>query len=123
NIGTNVLNEIYDVRKGVDTITTPRASHALLKGRMSEKEAFVMVGITGLLAAAIGLWLIYERGWPILVLGILGLLGGYGYTAPPLQYKFKALGVPLVFVLMGPLMVVGAYYAITGDFSWQALAI
>jgi len=36
HIGTNVVNEIYDVRKGVDTITSPRASHALLKGRLSE---------------------------------------------------------------------------------------
>ena len=32
HIGTNVTNEIYDVRKGVDTITSPRASHAILKG-------------------------------------------------------------------------------------------
>ena len=33
---------------------------------------------------------------------------GWGYTAPPLQYKYRALGLPLVFLLMGPLMVVGA---------------
>ncbi len=32
HIGTNVVNEIYDVRKGIDSITSPRASHALLKG-------------------------------------------------------------------------------------------
>jgi 1,4-dihydroxy-2-naphthoate octaprenyltransferase len=71
----------------------------------------------------VGGWLITQRGWPILALGALGFLGGYGYTAPPLQYKFKALGVPLVFLLMGPLMVVGGYYAITGQWSLQALAL
>jgi 1,4-dihydroxy-2-naphthoate octaprenyltransferase len=123
HIGTNVLNEIYDVRKGVDTITTPRASHALLKGRLSEREAFTFVGITAVLALLIGLWLVTQRGWPIVALGVLGFVGGYGYTAPPLQYKFKALGVPLVFALMGPLMVVGGYYAITGQWSLQALAL
>jgi 1,4-dihydroxy-2-naphthoate octaprenyltransferase len=123
HIGTNVLNEIYDVRKGVDTITTPRASHALLKGRLSERDAFIFVGITAVLALLIGLWLVTQRGWPIVALGVLGFVGGYGYTAPPLQYKFKALGVPLVFALMGPLMVVGGYYAITGQWSLQALAL
>ena len=40
---------------------------------------------------------------------------GWGYTAPPLQYKYRALGLPLVFLLMGPLMVVGGYYAMTGQ--------
>jgi 1,4-dihydroxy-2-naphthoate octaprenyltransferase len=45
---------------------------------------------------------------------------GWGYTAPPLQYKYRALGLPLVFLLMGPLMVVGGYYAVTGRWSWQA---
>src|SRR6266536_1058318 len=40
HVGTNITNEIYDVRKGIDSITSPRASHALLKGRLSEHEAF-----------------------------------------------------------------------------------
>src|SRR5216117_4559086 len=34
HVGTNVTNEIYDVRKGVDTIVSPRASHAIVKGRI-----------------------------------------------------------------------------------------
>jgi len=123
HIGTNVVNEIYDVRKGIDTITSPRASHALLKGRLTEREAFGVAFSAFLLAAVLGGWLIAERGWPVLLLGLAGLIGGAGYTMPPLQYKFRALGLPLVFVLMGPLMVVGAYYVVTGAFSWRALVV
>ena len=123
HIGTNVINEIYDVRKGVDIITSPRASHALLKGRLTEKEAFGLAFTAFGLAAAIGVWLIIVRGWPIAVLGILGIVAGYGYTAPPFQYKYRALGIPLVFLLMGPIMVCGGYYAITGQFSWQAVVV
>jgi 1,4-dihydroxy-2-naphthoate octaprenyltransferase len=123
HIGTNVINEIYDVRKGIDSITSPRASHALLKGRLAEREAFAMAAVAFSAAAAIGVWLIVARGWPVAVLGLLGLLGGLGYTAPPLQYKFHALGPPLVFLLMGPLMVVGAYYVSSGALSWDALLV
>jgi 1,4-dihydroxy-2-naphthoate polyprenyltransferase len=121
--GTNVVNEIYDVRKGIDSITSPRASHALLEGRLSEREAFALAAVAFGAAAAIGVWLIAERGWPVALLGILGIVGGAGYTAPPLQYKFHALGLPLVFLLMGPLMVIGGYYVVSGTFSWQTVAV
>lgn len=122
-VGTNVINEIYDVRKGVDAITSPRASQALLTGRVKEREAFVLAGSAFLLASAIGVVLILTRGWPLAALGVVGLIGGWGYTAPPLQYKYRAAGLPLVFLLMGPLMVVGAYYTITGEVSLAAAAV
>jgi 1,4-dihydroxy-2-naphthoate polyprenyltransferase len=123
HIGTNVTNEIYDVRKGIDTITSPRASHAILKGRIGERAAYALaLGAFGL-AAAIGVALILARGWPIVALGIAGLAGGYFYTAPPFEYKFRALGLPLVFLLMGPLMTVGSYYAVSGTWSPVALVL
>ena len=121
HVGTNITNEIYDVRKGIDSITSPRASHALLKGRLSEHEAFALAATAFAGSMAIGIWLVVERGWPVAVLGVLGLVGGLGYTAPPLEYKFHALGPPLVFLLMGPLMVVGSYYVSSGTFTWAAL--
>jgi 1,4-dihydroxy-2-naphthoate octaprenyltransferase len=123
HMGTNVLNEIYDVRKGLDTITTPNASLALLKGRISEREAFIMVGVSFLVMLILAVLMLMERGLPLLLLGIIGVIGGYGYTAPPFQYKYHALGLPLVFLLMGPLMVLGSYFAITGLWSWQAVLI
>ncbi len=123
HIGTNVINEIYDVRRGVDTITSPRASHAILKGRVTEREAFAIAFTAFGLSAALGVYMIAVRGWVVAVLGIVGLVAGWGYTAPPLQYKFRAVGVPLVFFLMGPLMVTGAYYVITGQFDWTAVVL
>lgn len=121
HVGTNVTNEIYDVRNGVDSITSPRASMALLKGRLTEREAFGLVGGSFLLAILLGIALIALRGWQVALLGLIGLVLGYGYTAPPFQFKYKALGLPLVFTLMGPLMVMGAYYVITGGVGWSPL--
>jgi 1,4-dihydroxy-2-naphthoate polyprenyltransferase len=120
--GTNIVNEIYDVRKGIDTITSPRASHALLKARLTERQAFVAASVAFGLAVAVGVYLIALRGPAIIGLGSAGLLGGYFYTAPPFEYKYHALGVPLVFLLMGPLMVVGTFFAVTGTWSLTALA-
>jgi 1,4-dihydroxy-2-naphthoate octaprenyltransferase len=114
HLGTNVINEIYDVRQGIDSITSPRASHALVKGRLKEREAFAVAAAGFLFATAMGVILLLARGWPMVVLGLLGLAGGYFYTAPPFHFKYRALGVPFVFLLMGPFMVIGGYYAVTG---------
>jgi 1,4-dihydroxy-2-naphthoate octaprenyltransferase len=123
HIGTNVINEIYDVRHGIDAITSPRMSMAILKGRISERDAFVVAWSGFILALLMGIFLLLQRGWPIVLLGVIGFVGGYFYTAPPFQYKYRALGLPLVFVLMGPLMVIGAYYAVTGTFDSNLLVV
>lgn len=123
HIGTNVTNEIYDVRHGIDSITSPRMSMAILKGRISERGAFSIVWTAFAIAGLLGIYLAINRGWPIVVLGLLGFIGGYFYTAPPFQYKYRALGLPLVFFLMGPLMVIGSYYAVTGRFEWDLIAV
>jgi 1,4-dihydroxy-2-naphthoate octaprenyltransferase len=122
-LGTNVVNEVYDVRKGVDSITSPRASQALVTGRVRERDAFLLAASAFAICAALGLIMVTVRGWPLAIMGAIGLVGGWGYTAPPLQYKYRALGLPLVFVLMGPLMVLGAYYAVTGTWTVKAAVV
>src|SRR5438128_4017333 len=123
HIGTNVINEIYDVRHGIDSITSPRMSMAILKGRVTERDAFVIAWSGFILALLMGIFLVLHRGWPIVLLGRSGFIGGYFYTAPPFQYKYRALGLPLVFILRGPLMVVGSYFAVTGSFDPNLLIV
>jgi 1,4-dihydroxy-2-naphthoate octaprenyltransferase len=123
HIGTNVINEIYDVRKGIDAITSPRASHAIVEGKVTERGAFTIAFLAYTLAMVAGLYLVTQRGWPVIALGIVGLIGGYTYTAPPFQYKYKALGLPLVFLQMGVLMVVGSQYVVAGFFDPRSVIL
>ena len=123
HVGTNVINEIYDVRKGIDAITSPRASHAIVQGKVSERQAFGIAFAAFAVASLIGLYLISVRGWPVVAIGILGLVGGYTYTAPPFEYKYRALGLPLVFLQMGVLMVVGAQYVVAGFFDPRSVIL
>ena len=67
--GTNIINEIYDVRKGIDTIVSPRASHALLKARLTERQAFVAAFVAFALAVLVGVYLVALRGPAIVGLG------------------------------------------------------
>ena len=70
-----------------------------------------------LIATIIALYLVAQVGQGLLWLALVGIIWALGYTLEPVNYKRRGLGVPLVFWLMGVLMVVGSYFAVTGQFS------
>ncbi|UCG35752.1 MAG: 1,4-dihydroxy-2-naphthoate octaprenyltransferase [Candidatus Omnitrophota bacterium] len=114
--GTNLLNDYSDFEKGVDKEDTYGSSRVLVEGLLESHQ--VLKGSIALLALGflLALILVAIRGIPMLVLSLIGLLGGYLYSGKPFAYKYKALGDVMVFILMGPLMVIGSYFALTGDF-------
>ena len=50
----------------------------------------------------------------MLTIILIGIFGAYAYTGWPFYWKYFALGEPMVFILMGPLMSAGAFLALTG---------
>ncbi len=121
--GTNVINEVFDVARGVDTLDTPRASRVLVTGRLPSRRAhavgLVLLALGALAGAAVSL--VFHLGWVPFVLGLLGAVVGYAYTGPPFQLKYRGLGLPAEVLVMGPLMVLGAEYAQAGRCTWDGL--
>lgn len=74
-------------------------------------------------ASLIGLYLIYITNIQMLIIGLIGVIGSYAYTGEPFVYKRHGLGVPLSFMLMGPLMVYGAYFPFALHFSWYPVVL
>jgi len=50
----------------------------------------------------------------ILILGVIGLLGGFFYTAPPIKLGYRCVGECVIALLFGLLPVFGSYYLQTG---------
>jgi 1,4-dihydroxy-2-naphthoate octaprenyltransferase len=68
----------------------------------------------------LGLYIVWQVGWPILVLGLVGVFSGYLYVV---HLAPRGLGEFAVLVNFGPLMVLGSYYAQTGLISGEALLV
>lgn len=120
--GTNLINDYYDFHKGVDREGSYGSSGILVAGALP--KAIFRAGLACFaLTALLGLPVVLVQGWPIVLLGAVGVLGGYLYTGRPVAYKYVALGDALVFVLMGPLMVLGGYLAVTGSWNRDALLV
>ena len=121
--GTNMVSEYFDLRKGVDRPETYGSSRVLVEGHLLPYKVFLVGMALFALSAAIGLVFIYILGWPILLLGFIGLCGGFFYTGYPIAFKYLGLGDLGVFILMGPLMVIGSFYVLTGTFRYEVLLV
>jgi len=106
----NLFSDYFDYRGGYDTPESYGSSGVLVRGILQPSEVFLAGLVLIALDIAIGFYLTAIRGTPILVLGVLGALGAYFYSGKPVAYKYRALGDPMIFLLFGPLMVLGAYY-------------
>jgi len=114
---TNLISDYYDYQNEVDKNYTFGSSGVLVNGLLKPKQVFWAGWLLFGTGFALGVIFILFRGLPILILGSIGLVGGYLYTGKPFGYKYIGLGDFLVFILMGPLMVIGSYFCLTGTYN------
>ncbi len=119
---TNLVNDYFDFVKGVDCPDSLGGSRVLADGLLRPIPVLVAGLFCFALTAALGLVFIWIRGWPILLLGTVGMAGGFLYTAV-VGYKYFGLGDLMVFWLMGPLMVIGSFLVLTGTYAHSVLLI
>ena len=115
----NLVNDLTDHWKGVDRDNYFRNRYGpqpVESGLLSVRQMAGYIAATGLVALAIGAWLVAVRGEGALWLLGAGAVFVLFYTFP---LKYIGLGEPAVLVVWGPLMVGGGYYVITGHWSHE----
>ncbi len=115
--GSNMFNDYYDYKKGVDREGTFGSSGLLVEKIVSPARLMAGAIAFTLIGALIGIYLWLVVGNLILVLGIVGIAGGFFYTGGP-AFKYRALGDLSVFLFFGTFITLGAYYVQTGTFGW-----
>lgn len=113
---TNMFNEFYDEKRGLDTASTVGIAGSIVGGRVRARD--VLFGALSLYTVALlfGVYLIAVGGIPILVLGLLSALAGYLYTGGPRPIAYTPASEATVFVFMGPLIVALTYAVQAGEF-------
>jgi 1,4-dihydroxy-2-naphthoate octaprenyltransferase len=122
HISVNAYNEYFDFKSGLDERTqkTPFSggSGTLQAHPEMARAAFITASIAFAITGLIGLYFVWVWGWKLLPLGVVGLFLLFAYTiwlaySPVLCLIAPGLG-------FGTLMVVGAHFALTGEYSWVA---
>ena len=91
-------------------LTSGQATHRQLLGAVA-----AFLGVAALMGAVV----IAIRGWMILGWVAAAFIIGVSYSGKPLKLGFRGLGELVIFVMFGPLLMTGVYYAITGTLDWK----
>jgi len=121
HISVNTFNEYFDFKSGLDAQTkrTPFSggSGALIQHSSAAKAVLFLAISALLLSIAIGLFFVSVVGTAIIPLGVLGVLIVFSYTS--ILNKHALLCWLSPGLSFGPLMVVGTYLAIAGEYNMQ----
>ncbi|HEY8173068.1 MAG TPA: 1,4-dihydroxy-2-naphthoate octaprenyltransferase [Dehalococcoidia bacterium] len=117
--GTNLVNDYFDHVKGTDNEESLGQSGVIQRGLLSPRAVLTGGIVAFAVGAIIGLAITALVGWPVLALGIASVAAGYFYTASPFSLAYRGLGEVVVFVFMGPVIVMGAYYVQTEAWAWE----
>jgi len=126
-IGSNVANDVYDFERGADTSERHgplRVTQAgLLTPAQMKRGMWIIFG----LAALIGLYLAFLRGWLVIVLGLAAIISAIAYSGGPFPLGYHALGDLFVFIFFGVMGVTGTYYVQSGSVSpaawWMSVPV
>ena len=137
HLGMNLLDDWYDYKIGSAEARQQVANEGfrgrmikypyLTSGQATHKQLLKAVLCFFVFAAVMGLVVISIRGWMILGWVIAGLLIGVSYSGWPLKLGYRGLGELVIFLMFGPLMMTGVYYAVTGavdlKIMWLSIAV
>lgn len=122
--GANVANDYYDHKSGNDEVNTEfirpftGGSRMIQKRLLTPREVITEALICYAVGSLIGLWLAYQRGLPILWIGIIGVLTSFFYSAPPIKFVHRGVGEVFIGLNFGILMTLGSYYVQVQRLDW-----
>jgi len=128
HLGANLTNEYFDHLSGNDRLNDNRnpfsgGSGLMLEGLTTPPAVLFAARVVFAAGAISGIAiLLITKSAFILTIGLIGLFGGYFYTANPFRFGYRGAGEIVIAFLFGLLPVYGACFLQTGAVSTVALA-
>ncbi len=134
-LGSYMINDYFDYNSGVDARKEEyldysglshivyRRGNPIVTGRVKANSVLYASVVCFILALLIGIYLTIKVDLLILMLGAIGFLIAYFYSAPPVDLSSHALGEILPGIAYGPLAMIGTYYVLSKTFTLEIVLI
>lgn len=124
HLGMNLADDWFDYKEQSGEKRMKHASEGirarmikypyLTSGEATPGQLLAVTSVLLLIAGICGVAIAFVRGWQVLWFALAGLIIGLSYSGWPLRLGFKGLGELVIFLMFGPLLMTGVYFAITG---------
>jgi len=115
----NLISDYFDYKWKIDRDDTYGSSRLLVE-KVFQPETILYYGLSLLLVGILlGLFLLSKTGMPLFYIGTFGVLAAVFYY----QFKYRALGDFLIFIVYGPLITLGTFYVMTSSLDWRIIAL
>ena len=111
---TNLFNEYYDHKRGLDKIDSEGISGSIVKGNLSPREVMVGALVLYVVAFVFGLILTFITSVYVLLVGLVCMLAGYFYTGGKYPIAYSPFGEVVSGFFMGTIIIALSFYFQTG---------
>ena len=122
-IATNLTDEYSDHIRGGSDKKFLAPHKVIARGLIAPKSVLKAAVVSYLLSLIFGFYIFSQTGWPILVFCIPAMIIAILYSAGPIPLGNKGISEVVVFILMGPAMVLGSYYVQTLELTPRSLLV
>ncbi|WAA10042.1 1,4-dihydroxy-2-naphthoate polyprenyltransferase [Fervidibacillus albus] len=120
---TNMFNEYYDFKKGLDTKESVGIGGTIVRDGVHPKVvknlAWTFIGISVLL----GIYICASSSWWIALVGTISILVGYLYTGGPLPIAYTPFGELLSGLFMGINIILISFFIQTGTITTMSILV
>ena len=111
---TNVFNEYYDFRRGLDTKESVGIGGTIVRDGVGEKTVFYSGVILLIIAILLGVFICFKSSWLVALVGVACMLTGYLYSGGPFPISATTYGEFLAGFFMGPVIISLSFFVQTG---------
>ena len=131
HLSMNLLDDWFDYKVG-SAEARKKVANEGFRGRMTKypyltsgeathqqllKVSLIMLAVAGAMGAVV----FAVRGWDVIWWVVAALIVGVSYSGGPLKLGYRGLGELVIFLMFGPLLMTGVYFAITGSLDWKII--
>ncbi|MDN6261478.1 MAG: 1,4-dihydroxy-2-naphthoate polyprenyltransferase [Staphylococcus simulans] len=120
---TNMFNEYYDFKKGLDDHTSVGIGGAIVRKGLCPKLVINLAIAFYVIAALIGLFIASQSSYWLIPIGILCMAVGYLYTGGPFPISWTPFGELFSGVFMGLIIILIAFFIQTDNLQGYAVWI
>ena len=122
-IATNLFNEYYDFKRGLDTAESVGIGGALVRHGTKPSTVLAFALVLYAIAMLIGIYICMASSWWLVVIGLIGMAVGYLYTGGPFPIAYTPFGELFAGLCMGIGFILIAYFIQTGDVSMTSFLV